>query len=235
MAELDAGSDMDAQDVAETFDETLTDGDGTDSDALDLRRDTYDAMTRLGDADLAGVDDALDADEEDDDVLDHLDDDGEDSDAADEDGDDLVDDDGLAREPLEGDNLPMTSDDVDFEDEDDVDGVSRAPSEDAEEISMSDVDSLGGERGERVSDYESDTLSDSDLKDLDYKDAATSAGKDERPPGPAIGAETPQHSADDDVDVPSSTQPAERESQRLDEGLEETFPASDPVSAKHIT
>ncbi len=25
------------------------------------------------------------------------------------------------------------------------------------------------------------------------------------------------------------------ESERLDEGLEETFPASDPVSAKHIT
>lgn len=235
MAEFDADGDMDAQDMAETFDETLTDGDGTDSDALDLRRNTYDAMTRQGDADLDGVDDALDADEEDDETLEHLDDDGEDSDTPGGDGDDLVDDDGLAREPLEGDDLPMTSDDVDFEDEDDVDGVSRTPSEDAEEISMSDVDGLGGARGERVSDYESDNLSDSDLEDLDYKDAAGAAGKDERPPGPAIGGATPQHAADDDVDVPDSTHPAERESQRLDEGLEETFPASDPVSAKHIT
>lgn len=235
MAELDADSDMDAQDVAEAFDETLTDGDGTDSDALDLRRDTYDAMTRQGDADLDGVDDAMDADEEDDDVLKHLDDDGEDGDTPGGDGDDLVDDDGLTREPLGSDDLPMTSDDVDFEDEDDVDGVSRAPSEDAEEISMSDVDSLGGASGERVSDYESDNLSDSDLRELDYADAAGAAGKDERPPGPAIGGETPAHSADDDVDAPTSSHPAERESQRLDEGLEETFPASDPVSAKHIT
>ncbi len=31
------------------------------------------------------------------------------------------------------------------------------------------------------------------------------------------------------------TEDAEAESDRLDEGLEETFPASDPVSAKHIT
>ena len=36
--------------------------------------------------------------------------------------------------------------------------------------------------------------------------------------------------ADDAEDDPKS-----REDQLLDEGLEETFPASDPVSAKHIT
>ena len=29
--------------------------------------------------------------------------------------------------------------------------------------------------------------------------------------------------------------PQDREDELLDEGLEETFPASDPVSAKHIT
>ena len=29
--------------------------------------------------------------------------------------------------------------------------------------------------------------------------------------------------------------PSERQEDLLDEGLEETFPASDPVSAKHIT
>ena len=44
--------------------------------------------------------------------------------------------------------------------------------------------------------------------------------------------------ADDDAaaaDTPTSTKPKERQSELLDEGLEETFPASDPVSAKHIT
>ncbi len=37
--------------------------------------------------------------------------------------------------------------------------------------------------------------------------------------------------------VPDVQTPQEHkdESERLDEGLEETFPASDPVSAKHIT
>ncbi|MEI9890174.1 MAG: hypothetical protein WDN45_05695 [Caulobacteraceae bacterium] len=34
-------------------------------------------------------------------------------------------------------------------------------------------------------------------------------------------------------DVQDETDPDEED--RLDEGLEETFPASDPVSAKHIT
>jgi hypothetical protein len=34
-------------------------------------------------------------------------------------------------------------------------------------------------------------------------------------------------------DVPVDNDPDEED--RLDEGLEETFPASDPVSAKHIT
>ena len=32
-----------------------------------------------------------------------------------------------------------------------------------------------------------------------------------------------------------TTKPQTREDELLDEGLEETFPASDPVAAKHIT
>lgn len=37
--------------------------------------------------------------------------------------------------------------------------------------------------------------------------------------------------------APNGDDPAhpDREEERLEEGLEETFPASDPVSAKHIT
>jgi hypothetical protein len=170
MAELDADSDIDAQDVAETFDETLTDGtDTADSDGLDLRPDTYDAMTALGDGDVEGVDDALDADEEDDDILDGIDDEGRSADTPDEDGDDLVDHIGGPRDPLDDDNLPLTTTDKDFADPDDVDGVSSHSASEPEEISLSDVDALGGARGERVADLESDNLSDSDLQELGYE------------------------------------------------------------------
>ena len=41
--------------------------------------------------------------------------------------------------------------------------------------------------------------------------------------------------ADDADKNTQTTKPQDREDDLLDEGLEETFPASDPVSAKHIT
>ena len=51
------------------------------------------------------------------------------------------------------------------------------------------------------------------------------------------GGEAPDSDrAADRLDPASGDQkPKEREDDLLDEGLEETFPASDPVSAKHIT
>jgi hypothetical protein len=170
MAELDADSDMDAQDVAEVFDEDATDGDNNLSDALDLRPDVYDVTSALGDEDLDGVDDALDADEESDEVLDGLDDEGRSADTADEDGDDLVDHVDLQPEPLDDDNVQLATTDVDFEDEDDTDGVSRRSASEPEEISMSEtaVDELGGASA-RVSDLEADNLSDADLKELGYE------------------------------------------------------------------
>ncbi len=171
MAELDADSDIDAQDVAEVFDEDATDGDNNLSDALDLRPDVYDATSALGDADVEGVDDALDADEESDEDLDGIDDEGRSADTPDEDGDDLVDRVDLQAEPLDDDNIQLATTDVDFVDPDDEDGVSRHSASEPEEISMSDmaIDELGGARGERVSDLESDNLSDSDLKELGYE------------------------------------------------------------------
>ena len=172
MAELDADSDVDAQDVAETFDETLTDGDETaDSDAYDLRPNSYDATSKLGDGDLLGLDDAMDADEEDDETLDGLDDEGRSADTPDEDGDDLVDHGDLQTEPLSGDNLQLATTDKDVLDPDDEDGVSAHSASEPEEVSMSDtaIDALGGARGERASDLESDSLSDSDLKELGYE------------------------------------------------------------------
>ena len=51
------------------------------------------------------------------------------------------------------------------------------------------------------------------------------------------GGEAPDFDkAADDAQVDSqTTEPQTREDELLDEGLEETFPASDPVAAKHIT
>ena len=51
------------------------------------------------------------------------------------------------------------------------------------------------------------------------------------------GGEAPDFDkAADDAEVDHQTEtPQTREDELLDEGLEETFPASDPVAAKHIT
>lgn len=43
------------------------------------------------------------------------------------------------------------------------------------------------------------------------------------------------HAEDDDVLQPDSDHPTRRQSELVDESLEETFPASDPPTAKHIT
>ena len=166
MPDTDVDTDAyDAQDVAETFDETLTDGDETDSDALDLRRDTYDAVTALGDEDVEGDEDEMDASEETDADLQEI------SDLQyQQDGDDL-DDGNTDRDPLASDNVPDRTNDRDFPDEDDIDGVSAHPGDEPTVVSMGDVDALGGETGARLSDLESDDLSDSDLAELDYKEA----------------------------------------------------------------
>ena len=162
--------DFDEQDVAETFDETMTVGDETDgrdvlSDGLDLRRDTYDVITAVGDSDLTGDDDALDADEEEDEDLDEI---GEVSEQ--QEIDDLTDANSDS-DPLASDDIPDFTSDRDFADDDDVDGVSARSSEDVELVSLGDVDALGGETGMRVADLESENLSDSDLVELDYKEA----------------------------------------------------------------
>ena len=48
-------------------------------------------------------------------------------------------------------------------------------------------------------------------------------------------ADDTQHTKDDDVTVPEATTDKARKSELLDESLEETFPASDAPTAKHIT
>jgi hypothetical protein len=49
-----------------------------------------------------------------------------------------------------------------------------------------------------------------------------------------VNTDAPQ-AADDDVDTPDTEHPHKRQSELVDESLEETFPASDPPTAKHIT
>ena len=166
MPDTDTATDAyDAQDTAETYDETLTDGDDTDSDALDLRRDTYDAVTKLGDGDLEGDEDERDASDETDDDLAEI------AELEDQTDVDDLDDANSDADPLASDDIPDRTNDRDFADADDVDGVSAHPSEEPVTVSLGDVDALGGGRGERVADLESDSLSDSDLEDLDYKEA----------------------------------------------------------------
>jgi hypothetical protein len=67
--------------------------------------------------------------------------------------------------------------------------------------------------------YEARTLSDKDLEELGYKDPPKEAKRFEKL----------------DAEADAQTHGGKREDERLDEGIEETFPASDPVSVKHIT
>lgn len=166
MPDTDTDTDAyDAQDAAETYDETLTDGDETDSDALDLRRDTYDAVTALGDGDVEGDDDEMDAADETDDDLAEI------AETTYQEEEDDLDDGNTDTGPLASDDLPDRTNDRDFADADDVDGVSAHPTDEPTVIGMGDVDAMGGEAGLRTADLESESLSDSDLEELDYKEA----------------------------------------------------------------
>lgn len=163
MAET-ADTDFDEQDSAEAFDETMTDGDAADSDAMDQKWGrSRDETAALGDEDVEGDEDALDADEESDELLDGLEDSDEDD----------LDDDGRDVDALDADNIPDATTNRDYADADDVDGVSAHESEEPDVISMgdpSDLDALGGQTSVSVADLESENLSDADLRELDYKE-----------------------------------------------------------------
>ncbi len=190
---------FDAQDQAETFDETNLNDDAEFNTLEDLP-DVYDATQALGDSrDL----EALDADELDPEALD-------DEDL--EDDEDLDDD---LRDSLED---QEEDDDIDDDDLDADDGVDRLELDEVDLESVADVDAETDPDDENEADYESENLSDDDLKDLGYQGEGK---KDEGGSG-----------AHPD-DVPEEVHPHQDE--LLDEGVEETFPASDPVSVKRIT
>jgi hypothetical protein len=197
MAEM---PDIDAQDVAEVFDE-----DNLDSDSRRLARkdeelnfddmpEVYDATRAQGDED---DDDAIIGDDLDDDEIVELSTQSEDEDEDEEDDDDY-----RASETLEDDD----------EEADDEVGLSYA----------GDLNTASGAHS-AAQRYESRSLSDGDLAELGYKTA---------PKEPKTFDEKSNKPEKADAEAQAQS---DHEDENLDAGLEETFPASDPVSVKHIT
>jgi len=130
-------------------------------------------------------------------------------------GEDMDDDEIIAAE--------QDADDDDYEDDDlrtrDAEHLRAAALDDGDEIADDEVElRFAGDLNEvdsaRLStrDLESDELSDEDLEELDYKAKPTALDPDK------MTSEVDPH-----------------QDELLDEGVEETFPASDPVSVKRIT
>ncbi len=107
-------------------------------------------------------------------------------------------------------------DEIDVEDLDEEDGVTQLQWDEADVETIADVDQNAEDRGDDDDD-ESEELSEEELRELGYID-------DQPPAKPA--SRRPE-------DVPEEVHPHQDE--LLDEGVEETFPASDPVSVKRIT
>ena len=191
------GQGIDAQDVAEVFDE-----DNLDSDMRRLARDdeelNFDDMPEVFDVTRA------EGDEDDDDAVI---------------GDDLTDDEIVELSTQD-------ADEGEDEDEDDDDDYRAAENLDIDDDDVEDSDEVGLSYGGTMDTtpgahsaaqrYEARTLSDEDLEELGYKSAP-----DE--PKSFKGAAEPHDQAR-----------ADHESDNLDAALEETFPASDPVSIKPI-
>jgi hypothetical protein len=251
----DVDNDFDPQDEAEVFDETHgADEDPTgaapddvDADPDELT-DVYDVTSARGDAD-EDEDEGETADDYDDDDLDDLDLDDEEDEDYDED-DDLDDD-------LE--DVPEADARAGLDRLIDRTAERGAPIEPNLSY-VANLDAVTNPRDDDVEKYETTReLSDEQLAELGYLPVRTqevSAVKDEdlAPPAkPKGGREWEERTFEADAelsileggvpapiasgasadDIEDEADPAEDE--RLDRGLEETFPASDPVSAKHIT
>lgn len=241
---------FDEQDQSEVFDEDILGDEGVgpsaEMRAFEELPDVYDVTSKLGDADVDDSLRALDADELEDEELDDLvlDDDGEDDDRLDDD---------LEDEPEDNEVLD------DEDDLDDVDGVGDLEDDEVEVTSVGDVDAAADE--DEAADYESeDELSDEDVEELGYAEDDAEVEEEEEeedemkptdadppegsglvPAGPGkpaagVSGEAADMAAkrvhEQDLD---DFEPEDRQDILLDEGVEETFPASDPVSVKRIT
>ncbi|MBW3558655.1 MAG: hypothetical protein KY446_03045 [Proteobacteria bacterium] len=251
MADADL-PEFDEQDQSEVFDEdntTALDGAGSGSDMLTFEElpDVYDVTTALGDRDVDDVHAAQDADELDDEALDDI---GDDLEYDDEAEDDTLDDE--LEDVAEDDEI---TDDVD--DLDEVDGVDDLEDDEVDQELGGDLNEAGED--DEVADYESeDELSDEDVQELGYQEEDLAGddeeeeeveeGEDDRAHGPGLvpsgpGQAAQGHSGEaadlaaervhkNDLDELDAK---DRQDVLLDEGVEETFPASDPVSVKRIT
>ena len=208
--------DLDPQDdMAEVFDETHLNDDAEFATLEDLP-DVYDATQALGDS---REDDALDASDYDPEDLD---------DEALEDDEDVDD-----RIVDELEDVPDDEDDLEDDDADSEDGVGELQWDEAEVMAVADVDDDTDLDDDEADVYESEgELSDDDLVELGYKDAPDAGRQGAgQPAGAQAAGGRGSGASADDVEV--EVHP--RQDQLLDEGVEETFPASDPVSVKRIT
>lgn len=214
--------DIDPQDLAEVYDEDnlLPDGDrlagGDDGLTFDSMTDVYDATSAVGDED---DDEALigeDLDDEDIIALETQDD---------MDDDDLEDDDLRDRDAQALAGEDDEDDDFDDDEESDLDAdVARLG---PDEVQLEDAGDLNNREHAMGSAkrFESARLSDEDLSRLRYGEADTSGA-----PAPAERSFDPAGER-----TPAEQDRHDRQDELLDQGVEETFPASDPVSVKHIT
>ncbi len=154
----------DDQDGAEAFDEDNTNDDlarsgGEDAEQFEDIPDVYDVTTRVGDAsdDEAEIGEDLDDDEIVEDARDDDDDDAEDDDLAARHGE------GLGAED------PADENDLGPDDPDLLDGIDKEGAHEVELTYAGDLSDVDGAKG-GTAELESETLSDDDLEDLDYKD-----------------------------------------------------------------
>lgn len=224
--------DYDAQDTAEVLDEDNQTPDllralGDDETNFDTMPDVLDVTRAAGDED---DDEALIGEDLDDEDIVRL---SSDSDQDDTDGEDddlrLRDADAYADEDADPTDL---ADD----DRDDLDKVAFLHTSEA---GMRDAGDLNDTQGAHsaAQRMESSRVSDEDLAKLGYARSGANA-----PGEPRTFAEKPEPSESNDAaddlraePLPHEPHHPDREDERLDEGVEETFPASDPVSVKHIT
>ena len=167
MTDLDSA--FDEQDQSEIFDEDNTNdmdrGPGQEAEQLEDLVDVFDVTSAVGDSD---DDDALIGDELDDADIVAIATDNNDDD------DDLEDDDLVARdqEALDRETDLTSIADVDAQDLDDVDDIAALSSGEVELEYVGDLNDLEGASSAAQS-LESESLSDSDLRELDYKDEFT--------------------------------------------------------------
>ena len=231
-AETGDQTDCDAQDTAEVLDEDNQNPDMVralgDETNFDTMPDVLDVTRAAGDED---DDEALIGEDLDDADIVRL------SRESNQDDADREDDDLRARDADAYADEDAEDNDLADDDRDENDKVAYLHHS---EVGMRDAGDLNNTQGARsaAQRMESSRVSDEDLAKLGYArdDARTGETRSfgsERPDG-----DKPDLDKTDDLSaepLPHEPHHPDREDERLDEGVEETFPASDPVSVKHIT